>query len=223
MLWFEHDLHDQLHLIQILDWFSARDRGSTRVSLLCGDKYLGMLTPGELKPMFETRHEVTVPEYETASAAWRAFRSPEPLGLVALLKLDTSALPFLRGAIQRHLEQFPDLRNGLSRTERQTLSAIESGLSGFHQLFQANQAQEESIYLGDMSYRQYLRGLAQARNPLLDEDGTRYEMTALGRLILACKEDHVRVNGINRWLGGVHLCAGFPSGAGTRNRQTITP
>ena len=34
------------------------------------------------------------------------------------------ALPFLAGAIERHLEEFPDPTSGLSRTERQVLAAI---------------------------------------------------------------------------------------------------
>src|SRR5690349_9951525 len=30
VLWFEHDLYDQLQLLQLLDWFAARDLGRTR-------------------------------------------------------------------------------------------------------------------------------------------------------------------------------------------------
>ena len=34
VLWFEHDLYDQLQLIQILDWFAGRDRGATALGLI---------------------------------------------------------------------------------------------------------------------------------------------------------------------------------------------
>jgi hypothetical protein len=34
------------------------------------------------------------------------------------------------------------------------------------------------------------------------------ELTGFGRKVLAQQEDHVRANGIDRWLGGVHLCNG---------------
>ncbi len=34
VLWFEHDLFDQLLLVRLLDWFSARDLGLTRLSLI---------------------------------------------------------------------------------------------------------------------------------------------------------------------------------------------
>src|SRR5579863_3741961 len=76
VLWFEHDLYDQLQLIQILDWFGGQDRGHTRLSLICSDTYLGPLRAEELLPMFEGRHAVSAGELATAARAWRAFCSP---------------------------------------------------------------------------------------------------------------------------------------------------
>src|SRR6185295_17536077 len=35
VLWFEHDLCDQLQLIQVLDWFAARDLDKTKLRLIC--------------------------------------------------------------------------------------------------------------------------------------------------------------------------------------------
>jgi len=37
------------------------------------------------------------------------------------------------------------------------------------------------------------------------------------------KEDHVRANGINRWLGGVHLCEGAPVWRWDEAARTIRP
>ena len=36
VLWFEHDLSDQLQLIQILDWFAHQGRRRTKLTLICG-------------------------------------------------------------------------------------------------------------------------------------------------------------------------------------------
>jgi hypothetical protein len=83
ILWFEHDLYDQLQLIQILDWFSRQDLGGTRISLISVDLYLGPMRHEQLFPLFKTRHTVTGDEFEAARAAWGAFCS-EPTGLVAL-------------------------------------------------------------------------------------------------------------------------------------------
>jgi hypothetical protein len=37
ILWFEHDLYDQLQLLQILDWFHGQELGNTKLSLICTD------------------------------------------------------------------------------------------------------------------------------------------------------------------------------------------
>jgi len=208
VLWFEHDLYDQLQLIQILDWFSRQDLAQTRLSLISVDSYLGPMRPEQLAPLFETRRAVTAAEFQTAQAAWTSFCSPEPTRLADLLSRDTSALPFLSAALLRHLQQFPALSNGLSRAERQILELTESGLHEFRELFPAAQKLEESIWMGDCTFFQYLRRLITAKQPLVRSRDGGFESTPFGRLALAGKEDHVHVNGIDRWLGGVHLHEG---------------
>jgi hypothetical protein len=205
VLWFEHDLFDQLQLIQILDWLHDRADSSTRFSLISVDRYLGQLTGQQLATLWPNRHTITPPEFDLAVEAWRAFRAPDPLDLEHLLGRDTSALPFLAGALQRHLQQFPSVGNGLARTERQILELVDSGQNDFARLFRADQQMEERIFMGDTSFARYIHGLAGCRRPLLlDEDG-RYRVTPTGRQVLASEADHVHLNGINRWLGGVHL------------------
>jgi hypothetical protein len=223
VLWFEHDLYDQLQLIQILDWFSHQDRGGTRLSLISVNSYLGSLHPEQLRPLFDSRHEVTAAELKTARTAWEAFCSSEPTGLAAVVDGDTSALPFLRDALLRHLQQFPSLRNGLSRAERQILQLTGSGISEFRELFPAAQKMEESIWMGDSTFHQYLRGLAGARHPLLDSVNSGFRTTDFGHQVYEGKEDHVRANGINRWLGGVHLCEGAPAWRWDEEERTIRP
>ena len=60
VLFFEHDLYDQVQLIQVLDWFSARDLEGTRLSLVQTDEYLGTIGPGRLRALFRNRRETTV-------------------------------------------------------------------------------------------------------------------------------------------------------------------
>ncbi len=61
-----------------------------------------------------------------------------------------------------------------------------------------------------------LRERSRARN-------SGFEITSFGRLVLEGKEDHVRVNGINRWLGGVHLIDGAPMWRWDEAAQTVRP
>lgn len=223
VLWFEHDLYDQLQLIQLLSWFAQQDLGRARLSLICVDQYLGPLHPDQLAALFDTRHQVTRREFKIAQAAWDAFCSPEPTELVELLESDTSALPYLHDALVRHLEQFPALRNGLSRSERHILQLTASGLSGFPELFPAAQKLEEQIWMGDSTFAQYIQHLAGARHPILNTADSRVRLTDFGRDVYESRADHVRANGINRWLGGVHLCEGSPAWRWDEGARTIRP
>ncbi len=167
------------------------------------------MTGDELAALWPTRHAVAATEFELAAAAWRAFRSSDPMDVQALLAQDTSALPFLDGALRRHLQQFPAVENGLSRTERQILQVLSHRPHGFHTLFPAESAMEERIFMGDSSLMRYIRTMASCRAPLIreevrEEDGV-YRITDTGAEVLAGRADHVRLNGMNRWLGGVHL------------------
>lgn len=206
ILWFEHDLFDQLQLIQILDWFSGQqDLSRPLISVISVDSYLGPMRPQQLLTLFPARRKVTQAELMTAQAAWSAFCSPEPTGLADLLRRDISPLPFLRSAVRRLLQQYPALDNGLSRTEQQILELAAAGLRHFRELFPAAQKLEESIWIGDSIFLQYVQGLVRAGQPLLTARDGGVEITSFGRLVLEKRADHVRVNGIDRWLGGVHL------------------
>ena len=71
--------------------------------------------------------------------------------------------------------------------------------------------------MGDLPFYDILRGLAVPRVPLLTIDGSAEHVdlrphtvaiTTAGRDVLSGRLDHVAVNGIDRWKGGVHLVGG---------------
>ena len=72
---------------------------------------------------------------------------------------------------------------------------------------------EARPYLGDLFFFGLVARLARARVPLLELDppagevgaGTRLRPTPAGRRVLRGEADHVALNGIDRWVGGVHL------------------
>jgi hypothetical protein len=222
VLWFEHDLFDQLLLIRALDAFAGRALGRTDLSLICIGEFpgivpfhgLGQLSPQQLATLLPRRRRVDEGQKLLARDAWQAFRSPSPAGIEAIFARDTSSLPFLAGALRRHLEELPAVANGLSRSERQILSVLRSsGTLFFPELFRATQAMEERPYLGDTPFHRILRELAAPPRPLVRLDpGTqgslRYLQIALtgsGREVLENRDDWVRIRGVDRWLGGIHL------------------
>ena len=89
------------------------------------------------------------------------------------------------------------------------LEAIAQGAASFGDIFVACQRMEERVYMGDTTFRAILNGLANARHPLVSFDGRGdAAATATGVKVLAGQADHVALNGIDRWMGGVHLTPG---------------
>lgn len=155
VLWFEHDLYDQLQLIQLLDWFVSHP--VKRLSLVCEAEYLGPMPPGRAAELFAVRKPITPRQLEIGEAAWLAFRSPHPAPIGEVLGHDLQPLPFLRAALVRHLEEFPWLDDGLSRTERAVLDALASGPLSFGALFQ--RTREDPAFMGDTVLRWHLARL----------------------------------------------------------------
>jgi RNA polymerase sigma factor (sigma-70 family) len=222
VLWFEHDLFDQLILIRHLDWFARRDLGRTRLSLICVGEFpgvegfagLGDLSPDQLASLLGTRQRVTVRQTELGRAAWRAFTSSDPTSIERLLERDTSALPFLAGALGRFLEEYPAVGSGLPRTERQILDGLTRGITTPVDLFLDSQKLEERVFMGDATFWLRLEGLASGPRPLIRLVGqptpaalpkSDVELTGDGRRVAAGEADWIVLDGIDRWLGGVHL------------------
>jgi hypothetical protein len=229
VLWFEHDLYDQLQLLQVLDFLAPRVSADTRLTLVGASEYLGPASPDRIVALFGERQPVTPAQLALGARAWAAFRDPAPTGLASLVDADTSPLPHLRAAIRRHLEQFPSVRNGLSRSEQQALEAIEAGACTPKDAYVASHHQrEDAVWMGDATFAGYLADLGAGRLPLVTfQDGSpvaaprgdrpndgfwsrELALTAAGRDVLHGRADRVRLNGMDRWLGGVHLAAGEP-------------
>jgi hypothetical protein len=222
VLWFEHDLFDQLLLIRLLAWFATHGRGAARLTLICIGSYpgvarfhgLGQLTGSQLSGLFPSRAPVSEEQFALGVDAWTRFGSDDPTGLAALLGHDTAMLPFLADAVRRQLEEYPWTTNGLSRSEHQALAAVAAGASDLMTAFRSTQEMEPRVFMGDASFFRLLRGLGDAALPLVhldtsSEPGTPglhgVSLTPLGREVLAGRADYVRLNGLDRWIGGVHL------------------
>ena len=239
VLWFEHDLFDQLNLIQILALVRERLPRSTPVSLVCIGAFpgrprfkgLGELTPQELAPLLDTRQRVSGEQYELAGDAWRAFRSATPEPLDALRGANTGALPFLAPAITRFLQEYPSTTDGLSFTERRFLGLASSGPIDLRAAFPRMHDDEGAYYMTDTSLCDLAQALSAASPPLVsiaraaDSTGAlpahTITLTETGRAVLAGERDRVAACGIDKWLGGVHLRTGGPLWRWDEARQRI--
>jgi hypothetical protein len=211
IFWLEHDLFDQLLLVRHLWWLGVRRAeeaaGAERAvpfSLVCRDTYLGPLTPERFPPLFAARQPITDAQIELGSRVWRAVCGDDPTRLLPFAARTSSDLPFLAAALRRFVEEYPSAANGLSRTEQQLLRVVSHGPLTKHEAFRASTELEDAIFLGDLSFFNIVESLASAPHPLVTRDGG-ITVTDTGREVLAARGDHISLNGIDRWLGGVHL------------------
>jgi uncharacterized protein DUF1835 len=215
VLWFEHDLYDQLQVLEVLTAIGARDG----IELILVGAFpghprfagLGELTAEELARLWPARTPLRPVQHERAERAWTAFRAGDLAALRAeAAATDDAGLPHLGAALERLLDELPG-DDGLPRTERQLLRAVAGGAATAGEAFVAAARMEEAPFLGDASAFWRLTHMARAPSAPLTVDGdpvgrrTPTRITEFGCAILAGDASYIRPPGEQRWLGGARL------------------
>ena len=226
VLWFEHDLYDQLQLIQLLDFFATDRREG--LYLIQAGRYLGLEKPKALKAHFHLMEPVTEAQIALARLAWNGFRAPTPELWAGLLQGSTRILPFLRLAMLRLLEELPHPASGLSRTEATILGHVSGGVKKPPELYEAFSHSEEAFFMGDLSFYHALDGLGAGGAPLIagfkgltfspsmpEEERDAYlaaelSCTHLGITVLSGKSDALQHRPLDRHIGGYWLHSRTP-------------
>ncbi|WP_426450580.1 DUF1835 domain-containing protein [Paenibacillus sp. S-38] len=231
VLWFEYDLFDQTMLIYLLQWFAGQNLAAVRLSLLCIDSYpgvdpfrgLGPLSPEQIIPLMGTWKEVTREQLELAAQAWRVYAGDDPMKLAQFIGGATGELPFLKRALDCHRKRLPSVHNGLSAVEESALAWIHSGIDEPKALFSKISDQWLDYGLGDVQFWNVLKKMTKCQEPLIlirggdlpgygpeaagpsSLDGIRITLTSFGEKVLSKQADHIAVNGISVWFGGLFL------------------
>jgi hypothetical protein len=220
VLWFEHDVYDQLILSYLLNVLAAAP--PSRLTLVCVERVpavrafvgLGQLAPEVIRLLWSERVEVGAAHYELGRRVWNALTASSPQALHQVASSATPAIAAMGKALARHLRELPATRHGLSLTEQYTLELLaEFGPLPAHALFaRLNHEREAAPFLGDLMYWHVLRelrdsGLIEAPE-LGDEHATwpkrMISLGSQGRAVLAGEAD--RFAGVySRWLGGIQL------------------
>jgi len=205
VLWFEHDLYDQLQVLQSLTALEELDLEPGRVAVVQSDHYLSGMTVDEIVPLFAKRRTATPAIFKSARRSWERFTSNSPSDLFAAAGEDAIGLPYLRAALQRLCEEYPWKRDGLSRSQRQALYAVAQGPGRPEELFARTQAREEAYFLSERVFEKMLEDLAAGDSALIEEEEGILVPTVLGRRVLAGDGDWLDRRLIDRWIGGVRL------------------
>ena len=151
VLWFEHDLYDQLQLLDVLALTHAEEAAPELIVVgsfpgrpsFAG---LGELTASELETLWPSRRRAAPAARAAATSAWTALQAPEPTTLAEWATHDTPQLPFLAPALRRLLEELPAPADGLSGTERRALQVVAAGAHTPPAAFLAAQRLEEAPF-----------------------------------------------------------------------------
>jgi hypothetical protein len=228
VLWFEHDLYDQLQLLDVLA-LAHTEHGAPEL-IVVGSfpgkpsfAGLGELAASELETLWPSRRPAAPALLQAGSSAWGALQAPEPTTLAEWATRDSVQLPFLAPALRRLLEELPAPADGLSGTERRALRVVAAGARTPPAAFVAAQRLEEAPFLGDTWFYRALSTLGQGTTRLLEtDDGTavppppplgdsqrfarlQLRLTATGEQTLRGEADRVELLGIDRWIGGTHI------------------
>jgi len=253
VLWFEHDLYDQLQLVDALALAATQASGTPDTPnapelIVVGSfpgrpafRGLGELTADELETLWPARVPAGRDMLAAAVSVWAALRRPNPSALAAAARADLPGLPFLAPALRRLLEELPAPGDGLSGTERRALRAVAEGAATPAAAFLAAQDLEAAPFLGDAWFFRALVGLGagparlvetQAGGPLPPPpplgDARAFarlpvRLTGRGERVLDGREDRVALLGLDRWLGGTHLTAAAPWRWDAAARRLVRP
>jgi hypothetical protein len=224
VLWCEADAYDQLFLIRALVGLEQAPR---RLELIEVDRIpgverfigIGQLAPDVLAWLWPQRRLIDDEAVQLAKQAWSAYCDSSPLKWAELAHGTHPALPLLAPALLRQLQELPGTHDGLSLTERLSLTYLaETGPKPFGRVFAELMARCEPLpFLGDMMFHALLRPLIDSDRPLLTATETHLDwprhvlaLTALGNAVVSGQSNWLDHASHARWVGGVCLRPGQP-------------
>ncbi len=225
VLWFEHDSYDQLILARCLALFSGQ--APQTLELISVNHFpgamrfigLGQLPAEALRLLWRSRTAVSAPQLAFGKAAWQAVTSPDPTGLVAILRMPDPALPDLRTALHRHLRELPSVRNGLGLTEQLFLDCLAEESQPLGRVFHRLMTERDPLpWLSDLILAHMAGAMLRAGEPPFTVDaagdGPWYRrpltLTGTGRRLLDGDRDWMDCAPPERWVGGLAIRPGAP-------------
>lgn len=224
VVWIAHGLPDQLLLALVVYLFDRLDIDVAKiwvVQLVKSPHYdhvtnIGYLRPEQIQAACPQPRTLTTKEIKELRHAWRVFTSSDPSDLSKYISEDRP-LPLLHDALSQLVDRYPDRQTGLSIWDHALLYyAAEKGPKAVSAIgnVMGHVGSERLDYVNDdyLFPRLMSLGRSDLHSPLIKITGSsqimrvyRVTITPFGEKVLAGEANHVEVNGIDDWVGGVHL------------------
>jgi hypothetical protein len=221
-LWLGTGLADQLLLVWMPQLLRLLNMGPERLQVVQVSQVngfeiqgVGLLNPDQIGnlPQAEVLDEMTIASLD---AAWSAITAPDPSLLEEFLSQGAVPPPFLQRSLVYLLLRFPDAETGLNMLDLLLLQCVaEQGPDARRVIgYTIGRSIDSLDYVGDYYLFGRLSRLADPSlpHPLLSLIGScdelqnaRVHLTEAGRNVLDSRANFVEMNGIDDWVGGIHL------------------
>lgn len=225
-LWFEHDFHDMLQVLQVLDFLAGEERDRDTLRIVHTDKHISRLSDDELRTLATEARPIGSARFNQAAEAWRLWRETDPRQWCTLALRPRLGIKHLWHAVITSTGHVPARGTGLTTPQRYILGKLEQEPLTASQLFERFSDWSDRTggrYMGDWSFYAILDEMTHAREPLVERvRSDRFDpgnggaariayakaplsITDFGRAVLAGRADHAASNDIDIWLGGTHI------------------
>jgi hypothetical protein len=221
VVWAGQGLPDQLLLAWVVFLFDQLNLDLSKLAIVHFEKLLptqNVLSLGEvsarnIRDYRPAPHQLNPEEAEELRRLWKAYTSDDPATLSTYVA-GSSPMPTAHRAVSELLYRYPDVRSGLGCWDERLLRyTLDKGPMAVR-VIGYTMASMSIDWQGDMHLFHRLICMAAARSPLISVTGSRTTMrgcevklTSFGQDVLAGNANTVHENGIDDWIGGVHLSA----------------
>jgi len=221
-IWAAAGLRDQLTVAFVLALLSLTDKDLSKVFIVPVDlvlsgykvRSLGELSVERLQALKTAPRKLELHEIRAYSEAWEAYTSSDPTALTRFLSAGHET-PAILDAMRTLVDRYPSRESGLSLVDEQLIhwtnekgrkaSYILGHTIGFNDSLDTHGDQYVFHRLRRLGNKSLSSTLVELSGDLAVMRHCEAQITAFGTQVLHGHANALETNGIDDWIGGVHL------------------
>lgn len=219
VVWIGLGLQDQLLLAWVAFLFDRLNADPSKLyvvqfeELRPGQRILtvGELSPENIREKHPAPRQLDPHEAAELRQVWKVYTSSDPADLASYVR-GRSSMPHVQQAISHLVNRYPDIRSGLSECDERLLQYTNEKGPVAARIVGNTMGYNDSLDGLEDSYLFYrLVRMANMKTPLVSLTDTRsmrsceVMLTEFGKRVLGGQASNFRENGLDDWIGGVHL------------------